>query len=91
MKTVLVVGASRGLGHEFVRAVQAATAGACSPPPATRARARRPRRQLGAQTYSRSMSRSPEQVAALAGSWTASMIDVAIIVSGVYGPRTRRR
>jgi NAD(P)-dependent dehydrogenase (short-subunit alcohol dehydrogenase family) len=85
MKTVLIVGASRGIGHEFARAYcrdgwrVLATARDKSSLSALDA--------LGAQTFSVDVTQ-PEQVASLAWQLDEERLDVAIIVSGVYGPRT---
>jgi NAD(P)-dependent dehydrogenase (short-subunit alcohol dehydrogenase family) len=85
MKTVLIVGASRGLGHEFAREYSRdgwrvlATARDKASLSALDA--------MGAQTFSLDVTQ-PEQVAALAWQLDSEALDVAIIVSGVYGPRT---
>ena len=85
MKTVLIVGASRGIGHEFARAycrdgwrVQATARDKASLSALD---------AMGAQTFSLDVTQ-PEQVAALAWQLDGEALDVAIIVSGVYGPRT---
>jgi len=85
MKTVLIVGASRGLGHEFARVYcrdgwrVLATARDKSSLHALDA--------LGAQTFSLDVTQ-PEQVSALAWQLEGETLDVAVIVSGIYGPRT---
>jgi NAD(P)-dependent dehydrogenase (short-subunit alcohol dehydrogenase family) len=85
MKTVLIVGASRGLGHEFARAYSRdgwrvlATARDEASLNALGA--------MGAKTFSVDMTQ-PEQIAALGSQLDGEKLDVAIIVGGVYGPRT---
>ncbi|MDR5736928.1 MULTISPECIES: SDR family oxidoreductase [unclassified Caballeronia] len=85
MKTALIIGASRGIGHEFAREYcrdgwrVLATARDKSALSALDA--------LGAQTFSLDVTQ-PEQIAALAWQLDEERLDVAIIVSGVYGPRT---
>ncbi|MDR5755731.1 SDR family oxidoreductase [Caballeronia sp. LZ035] len=85
MKTVLIVGASRGLGHEFAREYcrdgwrVLATARDKASLSALDA--------LGAQTFSVDVTQ-PEQIGALAWQLDEERIDVAILVSGVYGPRS---
>ena len=85
MKTVLIVGASRGLGHEFVR-------GYCRDGWRVLATARNAAslealEAMGAKTFSVDTTQ-PEQIAALGWQLDGEKLDVAIIVSGVYGPRT---
>jgi NAD(P)-dependent dehydrogenase (short-subunit alcohol dehydrogenase family) len=85
MKTVLIVGASRGLGHEFAREYcrdgwrVLATARDKSSLSALDA--------MGAQTFPLDVTQ-PEQIAALEWQLDEEKLDVAIVVSGVYGPRT---
>jgi NAD(P)-dependent dehydrogenase (short-subunit alcohol dehydrogenase family) len=85
MKTVLIVGASRGLGHEFAREYcrdgwrVLATARDAASLNALEA--------LGATTFSLDTTQ-PEQIAALGSQLAGEKLDAAIIVSGVYGPRT---
>ena len=85
MKTVLIVGASRGIGHEFVR-------GYCRDGWRVLATARNAASlealdAMGAKTFSVDTTH-PEQIAALGRQLDGEKLDVAIIVSGVYGPRT---
>jgi NAD(P)-dependent dehydrogenase (short-subunit alcohol dehydrogenase family) len=85
MKTVLIVGASRGLGHEFARTY-------CRDGWRVLATARDKAAlstldAMGAQTFSLDVTQ-PEQISALAWQLEEETIDVAIVVSGVYGPRT---
>jgi NAD(P)-dependent dehydrogenase (short-subunit alcohol dehydrogenase family) len=85
MKTVLIVGASRGIGHEFARVY-------CRDGWRVLATARDKASlhaldALGAQTFTLDVAQ-PEQVAALAWQLEGETLDVAVIVSGVYGPRT---
>jgi NAD(P)-dependent dehydrogenase (short-subunit alcohol dehydrogenase family) len=85
MKTVLIVGASRGLGHEFAR-------GYCRDGWRVLATARDAASlealgAMGARTFSLDTTQ-PEQIAALGWQLDGEKLDVAIIVSGVYGPRT---
>lgn len=85
MKTVLIVGASRGLGHEFVR-------GYCRDGWRVLATARDEASlaaltALGAQTFSVDIT-EPAQIAALGAQLSGEKLDIALIVSGVYGPRT---
>ncbi|KND59821.1 Short-chain dehydrogenase/reductase SDR [Candidatus Burkholderia verschuerenii] len=85
MKTVLIVGASRGIGHEFARAYcrdgwrVLATARDKTSLSALDA--------MGAQTFSVDVTQA-EQIASLAWQLDEEKLDVAILVSGVYGPRT---
>lgn len=85
MKTVLIVGASRGLGHEFVRSYcrdgwrVLATARDGAALAALRA--------MGAETFSLDITQ-PEQIAALGAQLHGEKLDLAVIVAGVYGPRT---
>ncbi len=85
MTTVLVVGASRGIGYEFAR--QYAADGA-----RVIATHRRPQdgerlRALGARPFALDVL-DPAAVAEF-GAWPgADRIDVAILAAGVYGPRT---
>jgi NAD(P)-dependent dehydrogenase (short-subunit alcohol dehydrogenase family) len=87
MKTVLIVGASRGLGHEFARQycrdgwrvlATARDAASISGLEAMRAKA-----------FPVDTTR-PEDIAALGKQLDGEKLDAAIIVSGVYGPRTER-
>jgi NAD(P)-dependent dehydrogenase (short-subunit alcohol dehydrogenase family) len=85
MKTALIVGASRGIGHEFAREY-------CRDGWRVLATARdrdalSSLDAMGAQTFSLDVTQ-PEQIAALAWQLEGENLDVAIIVSGLYGPRT---
>ncbi|MDR5853359.1 SDR family oxidoreductase [Caballeronia sp. LZ062] len=85
MKTALILGASRGIGHEFVR--QYARDGWRVLATARDKAALSALDALGAQTFSLDVTQ-PEQIAALAWQLDEERLDAAIIVSGVYGPRT---
>jgi NAD(P)-dependent dehydrogenase (short-subunit alcohol dehydrogenase family) len=85
MKTVLIVGASRGIGREFVKqyrhdgwrvlatARDEASLGELV--------------ALGAEAFSLDVA-APEDIAALAWKLDGERLDAAVIVSGVYGPQT---
>ncbi len=85
MKTVLIVGASRGIGREFVRqyrhagwrvlatARDEASLGALV--------------TLGAEAFSVDVS-VPEDIAALGWKLDGERLDTAVLAAGVYGPRT---
>ncbi|CAN0623857.1 Short-chain dehydrogenase/reductase SDR [Burkholderia multivorans] len=85
MKTVLIVGASRGLGREFVRQYRRdgwnviATARDDASLAALRA--------LGAHAHPLDVAQ-PAQIAALGAALDGERLDAAIVVSGVYGPHT---
>jgi NAD(P)-dependent dehydrogenase (short-subunit alcohol dehydrogenase family) len=87
MKTVLIVGASRGIGQEFARQYKKsgwrvlATARDDAALDALKA--------LGAETFAVDVT-APEQIAALGWKLDGERLDAAIVVSGVYGPRTER-
>lgn len=85
MKNVLIVGASRGLGLEFAR--QYAKAGWRVLATARSDAALKALNALGAQTLPLDIAR-PEDIAALGWKLDGERLDVALIVSGVYGPRT---
>ncbi|HKT99596.1 MAG TPA: SDR family oxidoreductase [Paraburkholderia sp.] len=85
MKTALIVGASRGLGLEFAR--QYAKAGWRVLATARSDEALRALNALGAQAFPLDIAR-PEDIAALGWKLDGERLDVALIVSGVYGPRT---
>ncbi|CAB3786708.1 hypothetical protein LMG28688_02326 [Paraburkholderia caffeinitolerans] len=85
MKTALIVGASRGLGLEFAR--QYAKAGWRVLATARSEEARAALNALGAQAFTLDISR-PEDIAALGAKLEGERLNVALIVSGVYGPRT---
>jgi NAD(P)-dependent dehydrogenase (short-subunit alcohol dehydrogenase family) len=85
MKTVLIVGASSGLGHEFAR-------GYCRDGWRVLATARdeaslKALEAMGAKTFPVDTTQ-PDQIAALGWQLDGEKLDAAIIVSGVYGPRT---
>ncbi|BFG72172.1 SDR family oxidoreductase [Paraburkholderia terrae] len=85
MKTVLIVGASRGIGREFVKqyrhdgwrvlatARDEASLGELV--------------ALGAEAFSLDVA-APEDIAALGWKLDGERLDAAVIVSGVYGPQT---
>jgi len=85
MKTVLIVGASRGIGREFVKqyrhdgwrvlatARDEASLGELV--------------ALGAEAFSLDVG-APEDIAALGWKLDGERLDAAVIVSGVYGPQT---
>jgi NAD(P)-dependent dehydrogenase (short-subunit alcohol dehydrogenase family) len=85
MKTVLIVGASRGIGQEFARQYRKsgwrvlATARDDAALDALKA--------LGAETFSLDVT-APEEIAALGWKLDGERLDAAVLVSGVYGPRT---
>ncbi|WP_025597939.1 SDR family oxidoreductase [Burkholderia sp. WSM2230] len=85
MKTVLIVGASRGIGHEFVR--QYKESGWRVLATARDGAALDALSQLGAQPYSVDVT-EPADIAALGWKLDGEHVDVAIVVSGVYGPRS---
>ncbi|MGV7247182.1 SDR family oxidoreductase, partial [Caballeronia sp. M23-90] len=85
MKTVLIVGASRGLGHEFAR--QYCRDGWRVLATARDAASLSGLEAMGAKTFSLDTTR-PEDIAALGWQLDGEKLDAAIIVSGVYGPRT---
>ena len=85
MKTVLIIGASRGLGREFVR--QYAKAGWRVLATARSSEAVEGLHELGALPFQLDIAR-PDEIAALGSKLAGERIDVALIVSGVYGPRT---
>jgi NAD(P)-dependent dehydrogenase (short-subunit alcohol dehydrogenase family) len=85
MKTALIVGASRGLGLEFAR--QYVKAGWRVLATARSEASLAELRALGAQTYACDIAR-PEDIAVLGEKLDGERLDVALIVSGVYGPRT---
>src|ERR1700679_818521 len=87
MKTVLIVGASRGIGHEFARED-------CRDGWRVLATAREPAALAaldakGAKTFALDVTQ-PDQIDAFKGQLAAEKLDVAIIVAGVYGPRTEK-
>ncbi|MCC8401821.1 SDR family oxidoreductase [Paraburkholderia sp. MMS20-SJTN17] len=85
MKTVLIVGASRGIGQEFVR--QYRKSGWRVLATARDGAALDALNELGAETFALDVT-APEEVAALGWKLDGERLDAAILVSGVYGPRT---
>lgn len=85
MKTALIVGASRGIGREFAR--QYAKAGWRVLATARDAEALGALRELGAQPFELDVAQ-PEEIAGLGWKLDGERLDVALIVAGVYGPRT---
>jgi NAD(P)-dependent dehydrogenase (short-subunit alcohol dehydrogenase family) len=85
MKTVLIVGASRGIGQEFVR--QYRRSGWRVLATARDGAALDALNELGAQTFAVDVT-APEEIAALGTKLDGERLDAAILVSGVYGPRT---
>jgi NAD(P)-dependent dehydrogenase (short-subunit alcohol dehydrogenase family) len=85
MKTVLVVGASRGLGLEFVR--QYSAAGWRVLATVRDDAAAKAVEALGAQSFFLDVTQA-EQIAGLAWQLDGETLDLALLVSGVYGPRT---
>jgi NAD(P)-dependent dehydrogenase (short-subunit alcohol dehydrogenase family) len=83
MPTVLVVGASRGIGHEFVR--QYAADGARVIGTFRQPQDREALRALGVRALPLD-ARDPDAVAALGPQLDGQPIDVALLVAGVYGP-----
>ncbi|SIT39925.1 Dehydrogenase [Paraburkholderia piptadeniae] len=85
MKTVLIVGASRGIGREFVKQYRhdgwrvLATARDDESLGELVA--------LGAEAFSLDVT-DPEEIAALGWKLDGERLDAAVIVSGVYGPHT---
>ena len=85
MKTVLIVGASRGIGQEFVR--QYKKSGWRVLATARDGAALDALHELGAETFAVDVT-APEDIAALGWMLDGERLDAAILVSGVYGPRT---
>ncbi|MFM0738289.1 SDR family oxidoreductase [Paraburkholderia xenovorans] len=85
MKTVLIVGASRGIGQEFVR--QYKKSGWRVLATARDGAALDALKALGAETFSLDVA-APEEIAALGWKLDGERLDAAVLVSGVYGPRT---
>jgi NAD(P)-dependent dehydrogenase (short-subunit alcohol dehydrogenase family) len=85
MKTVLIVGASRGIGREFVR--QYKRAGWRVLATARDDAALAALGELGAETFSLDVA-VPAEIAALGWKLDGEQLDAALLVSGVYGPRT---
>jgi NAD(P)-dependent dehydrogenase (short-subunit alcohol dehydrogenase family) len=85
MKTVLIVGASRGIGQEFAR--QYKKSGWRVLATARDGAALDALNELGAETFSVDVT-APDEIAALGWKLDGERLDAAIVVSGVYGPRT---
>ncbi|WJF90095.1 SDR family oxidoreductase [Paraburkholderia bonniea] len=85
MKTALIVGASRGIGREFAR--QYLRAGWQVLATARDPAALEALDALGARTFALDLT-VPSQITAFAHQLNDAALDAAIIVSGVYGPRT---
>jgi NAD(P)-dependent dehydrogenase (short-subunit alcohol dehydrogenase family) len=85
MKTALIVGASRGIGREFAR--QYAKAGWRVLATARGSAALEGLHELGAQPFELDVE-FPEEIAELGTRLGGERLDVALIVAGVYGPRT---
>jgi NAD(P)-dependent dehydrogenase (short-subunit alcohol dehydrogenase family) len=85
MKTVLIVGASRGIGREFVR--QYKRAGWRVLATARDDAALAALGELGAEAFSLDVA-EPAEIAALGRKLDGEKLDAALLVSGVYGPRT---
>ena len=83
---VLVVGASRGIGLEFVRQYRAAGAQVTATARDEAALARL--RELGANAFALDVA-DPLSVSQLAWRLDGAALDVVVLVAGVYGPRTQ--
>jgi NAD(P)-dependent dehydrogenase (short-subunit alcohol dehydrogenase family) len=85
MKTVLVIGASRGIGREFVREYcrDGWRVLAAARDPSTLA-ALEPK---GAKAFALDVTQ-PAQIEAFPSQLAGEKLDVVIIVAGIYGPRT---
>jgi NAD(P)-dependent dehydrogenase (short-subunit alcohol dehydrogenase family) len=86
MRTALIVGASRGIGREFAR--QYVRAGWRVLATARSDEGLHALRALGVGDAQRCDITRPEDIAALGWHLDSARLDVALIVSGVYGPRT---
>ncbi|MGF6530957.1 MULTISPECIES: SDR family oxidoreductase [Paraburkholderia] len=85
MKTVLIVGASRGIGREFAH--QYKKAGWRVLATARDEASLEALEALGAETFSLDIT-VPTEIAALGWKLDGERLDAALLVSGVYGPRT---
>ncbi|MEQ5840741.1 short chain dehydrogenase [Paraburkholderia acidicola] len=85
MKTALIVGASRGIGREFAR--QYLHAGWRVLATARDDDALDALTALGAQPFPLDIT-EPAEIATLGDKLANERLDVALVVSGVYGPRT---
>ncbi|ACC69370.1 SDR family oxidoreductase [Paraburkholderia phymatum] len=85
MKTVLIVGASRGIGREFVK--QYRHDGWRVLATARDAQSLGELVTLGAEALSLDVA-APEDIAGLGWKLDGERLDAAVIVSGVYGPQT---
>jgi NAD(P)-dependent dehydrogenase (short-subunit alcohol dehydrogenase family) len=85
MKTVLIVGASRGIGQEFAQ--QYKKSGWRVLATARDGAALDALKALGAQTFLLDVT-APEEIAALGEKLKGEKLDAVLLVSGVYGPRT---
>lgn len=85
MKTVLIVGASRGIGQEFVR--QYRKSGWRVLATARDGAALDALKALDAETFSLDVT-APQEIAAFGWKLDGEQLDAAVLVSGVYGPRT---
>lgn len=85
MKTALIVGASRGIGHEFVR--QYREAGWRVLATVRDDDAAQAVEALGAQSFRLDVTRT-EAIAGLAWQLDGEQLDIALVVSGVFGPHT---
>jgi NAD(P)-dependent dehydrogenase (short-subunit alcohol dehydrogenase family) len=85
MKTALIVGASRGIGREFAR--QYKKAGWRVLATARDDASLRSLEELGTETFSLDIT-VPAEIAALGWKLDGERLDAALLVSGVYGPRT---
>ena len=85
MKTVLIVGASRGIGHEFVRQYRAAGWRVIAT--ARDGEALAELQAPGVSAISLDVT-EPDEIAALETKLAGERLDAALIVAGVYGPAT---
>jgi len=85
MKTVLIVGASRGIGREFVKQYRKAGWRVLATARDTGSLGELV--ALGAEAFSLDVT-SADDIAALGPKLDGERLDAAVLVSGVYGPRT---